>query len=114
MHGAQPISWLSSANQLSTRFSHEARVGDEVRMKAEMTSQPEMHQRGFVGCVVVQDQVSIQGGGHSPSMRSRNTRNSTERWSAYRSSTTRQLFISKTAHSEFTACGWKRPPRTRE
>ena len=53
-----------AANQRSTRLSHEAYVGVEVRMKARVPGEPSADQRGLVRPVVVHDDVHVQVGRH--------------------------------------------------
>ena len=48
------------ANQRSTRLSQERAGRREVQMKARMTQQPALDGRGFVGAVIIEDQVESQ------------------------------------------------------
>src|SRR6266705_2632864 len=54
---------VSSANQRSARLIQLELVGGEVQVEAGAAEQPLLHFGGFVGGVVVADQVQVQPGG---------------------------------------------------
>ena len=52
--------WLRSANQRSTRLSHDALVGCEVDMKTCVARESPPHARRFVRAVVIEDQMHLE------------------------------------------------------
>src|SRR5215470_15023785 len=57
------IAWpVMIANQRSTRFSHDALLGGEVQMDAEMGGQPLVYGKMLVGSVVVANEMQLPFG----------------------------------------------------
>ena len=74
---------VSSANQRSTRFSHDELVGVKCRTNRGWACQPALDRRGLVGGGVVEDEVHVEVGGDFGVDRASGTaRNSVARWRA--------------------------------
>jgi hypothetical protein len=65
---AERLSFLvvSSANQRSTRFSHDAPVGVKWKMKALVGEKPALDRLGLVRGVVIKDEVYVELVGQGP------------------------------------------------
>ena len=55
---------VRSANQRSTRLTHDALVGVEVQYESGMSCQPAFHGRCLVGGDVIENEVQFQVSGH--------------------------------------------------